>query len=80
LHQNGWFYKIAGSAAGAVLGFIIANIPGAIGGLVAGNRLGAIRDNHGKSVYEVYQGLDPETRNHILTQLAAKVLSGAFAS
>jgi hypothetical protein len=69
-----------GSAAGAVLGFIIANIPGAIGGFVAGNRLGAIRDTHGKSVYEVYQGLDPETRSYILTQLAAKVLSGAFAS
>lgn len=63
-----------------MLGFIIANVPGAIGGFVAGNRLGAVRDAHGKSVYEVFQGLDPETRNNILTQLAAKVLAGAFAS
>jgi len=61
------------------LGFIIANIPGAIGGFVAGNRLGAIRDNHGKSVYEVFQTLDPETRSNILARLAQKILSQTFA-
>jgi hypothetical protein len=60
------------------LGFIIANIPGAIGGFVAGNRLGAIRDNHGKSVYEVFQTLDPETRSNILARLAQKILSQTF--
>jgi len=60
------------------LGFIIANIPGAIGGFVAGNRLGAIRDNHGKSVYEVFQTLDPDTRNGILAKLAQRILSQTF--
>ena len=60
------------------MGFIIANIPGAIGGFVAGNRLGAIRDNHGKSVYEVFQTLDPETRSNILARLAQKILSQTF--
>ena len=77
--ETGWFYKVAGSASGAVLGFIIANIPGAIAGFVAGNRLGAIRDNHGKSVYEVFQGLDPETRNSILAKLAQSILSQTLA-
>jgi hypothetical protein len=67
-----------GSVSGAILGFIIADIPGAIGGLVAGNRLGAIRDNHGKSVYEVFQGLDPETRSSILAKLAQRILAQAF--
>jgi hypothetical protein len=76
--RHGWMYQITGSAAGAVLGFIIANIPGAIGGFVAGNRLGAIRDNHGKSVYEVFQGLDPETRNGIIAKLAQKILTQTF--
>ena len=76
--QPRWFYTVAGTAAGAVLGFIIANIPGAIAGLVAGNRLGAIRDNHGKSVYDVFQSLDPETRNSILAQLAQKILAQTF--
>jgi hypothetical protein len=76
--QTGWFYTVAGSAAGAVLGFIIANIPGAIGGLVAGNRLGAIRDSHGKSVYEVFQELDPEIRSGILAKLAQRIIAQTF--
>jgi diphthamide biosynthesis protein 4 len=45
---------------------------------VAGNRLGAIRDNHGKSVYEVFQGLDAETRSNILARLAQKILTQTF--
>jgi hypothetical protein len=39
--------------SGAGLGFIIANIPGALMGGYAGNRLGAIRDAKGKSVMAV---------------------------
>jgi hypothetical protein len=63
-----------------VLGFIVANIPGAIGGFVAGNRLGAVRDNHGKSVYEVFQGLDADTRSAILARLAQKILAQTFSA
>lgn len=58
-----------------MLGFIIANIPGAIVGLVAGNYLGAIRDSRGKSVYEVFQELDPEVRSTILAKLAQRILA-----
>jgi len=42
---------------------------------VAGNRLGAVRDNHGKSVYEVFQSLDGDTRSAILARLAQKILA-----
>ncbi len=44
-----------GGASGGVLGFIVANVPGALAGAVAGNRLGAVRDARGKSVYAVFQ-------------------------
>ena len=37
------------------MGFIVANMPGAVAGAVAGNRLGAVRDAKGKSVYEVFK-------------------------
>lgn len=39
------------------MGYIIGNIPGAVAGGVAGNRVGAIRDAKGKSVGEVFMGL-----------------------
>ena len=51
----GHFWSIMGLMSGATLGFIFANVPGAIGGAVAGNRFGAIRDKRGKSVYTVFQ-------------------------
>ena len=43
-----------GAICGAGLGFIIANIPGLLVGVLAGNRLGAIRDAKGKSVAAVF--------------------------
>ncbi|EFY88630.1 DNAJ domain containing protein [Metarhizium acridum CQMa 102] len=48
------FWSLIGGLSGAALGFIIANFPGMLAGAVAGNRLGAVRDAKGKSVYEVY--------------------------
>lgn len=63
-----------GSASGAGLGFIVGNIPGAIGGAVLGNRLGLIRDRKGKSVGEVFVGLGASQRAEVLKALAAKVL------
>ncbi|KAF3277734.1 hypothetical protein TWF970_004987 [Orbilia oligospora] len=61
---TGRFYGIMGGVSGAALGFIVANFPGMLGeantfvaGAVAGNRLGAVRDAKGKSVYEVFQEL-----------------------
>ena len=49
------FWSVVGSLSGATMGFIVANFPGAVAGGVAGNRLGAVRDAKGKSVYQVFQ-------------------------
>lgn len=72
---TGKFWGMAGGVSGGVLGFILANFPGLMAGAVAGNRLGAIRDAKGKSVYEVFQALPQSERATLLTQLAAKVFS-----
>lgn len=72
---TGKFWGMAGGASGAVLGFIIANFPGLMAGAVAGNRLGAVRDARGKSVYQVFQELPQADRATLLTQLAAKIFS-----
>lgn len=69
-----WF----GAASGAGLGFIIANIPGALVGGVAGNRLGAIRDAKGKSVAAVFGDLGANQKAEILRALAFKVLGSAL--
>ncbi|CAD0110676.1 unnamed protein product [Aureobasidium uvarum] len=50
---TGRFWSMIGAVSGGAMGFIIANVPGAIAGTVAGNRLGAVRDNRGKSVYSL---------------------------
>ena len=52
---TGKFWSVVGGLSGGAMGFIIANFPGAIAGAVAGNRLGAVRDARGKSVYSVFQ-------------------------
>ncbi|KAL7629612.1 hypothetical protein AAE478_001134 [Parahypoxylon ruwenzoriense] len=71
------FWSILGAASGSVLGFIVANMPGAVAGAVAGNRLGAVRDAKGKSVYAVFQDLPQDDRARLLTQLATRVFSHA---
>jgi curved DNA-binding protein CbpA len=67
------FWSIVGGVSGGALGFIIANFPGALAGAVAGNRLGAIRDAKGKSVYEVFEELPQADRARLLSELAVKV-------
>ena len=49
------FWSMVGGLSGGAMGFIVANFPGAVAGAVAGNRLGAVRDARGKSVYSVFQ-------------------------
>ncbi|KAI1383524.1 DnaJ-domain-containing protein [Hypoxylon trugodes] len=71
------FWSILGAASGSVIGFIVANMPGAVAGAVAGNRLGAIRDTKGKSVYAVFQDLPQDDRARLLAQLATRVFSHA---
>lgn len=74
VHRVAPIWKWVGSASGAGLGFILANVPGAIGGAVLGNRLGAIRDAKGKSVVQVFGGLGANQRAEVLKALAVKVL------
>ncbi|KAK0748332.1 hypothetical protein B0T21DRAFT_20779 [Apiosordaria backusii] len=77
-HNNrptGKFWGTLGGISGGALGFIMANVSGMVAGAVAGNRLGAVRDAKGKSVYAVFQELPQADRARLLSQLAAKVLS-----
>ncbi|CAK7208358.1 hypothetical protein SBRCBS47491_000065 [Sporothrix bragantina] len=74
---TGKFWGFLGGISGGALGFIVANVPGMVAGAVAGNRLGAIRDAKGKSVYSVYQELPPDDRSRLLGQLAVRVFSHA---
>ena len=61
------------------MGFIVANFPGAVAGAVAGNRLGAVRDARGKSVYQVFQDLPGEDKRKFLSEMAAKVFATAVS-
>jgi len=54
---TGLFWSVVGGLSGGAMGFIVANFPGMVAGAVAGNRLGAVRDAKGKSVYQVFQDL-----------------------
>jgi curved DNA-binding protein CbpA len=74
------FWSVLGGVSGATMGFIVANVPGLVAGAVAGNRLGAIRDARGKSVYAVFNELPQGDKARLLSQLAAKVFSHAVGS
>jgi len=78
-HPTGKFWSIVGAVSGGAMGFIVANAPGAIAGAVAGNRLGAVRDTRGKSVYSVYQELDQPAKMRLLGDLAQKVFAHAIS-
>ncbi|KAK4237552.1 DnaJ domain-containing protein [Achaetomium macrosporum] len=77
---TGKFWSVLGGISGGALGFIVANVPGLVAGAVAGNRLGAVRDARGKSVYAVFQELPQGDRARLLSQLAARVLSHAVGA
>ncbi|KAG4433384.1 hypothetical protein IFR05_011144 [Cadophora sp. M221] len=74
---TGKFWSVVGGLSGAAMGFIVANFGGMVAGAVAGNRLGAVRDAKGKSVYAVFQELPQDAKGKLLSQLAAKVFSHA---
>ncbi|KAI5811473.1 dnaJ chaperone-like protein [Peziza echinospora] len=77
---TGRFYGVLGGISGAALGFIVGNVPGALAGAVAGNRLGAVRDAKGKSVYDVFQQLPQGDKAKILADLATKILSHTLSA
>lgn len=63
-HVRPW-WSWAGGAAGATIGYIVANVPGAVAGGFAGNRLGAIRDAKGRSVASVFSGLESSKKAEV---------------
>ena len=73
------FWTIVGGVSGAALGFIVGNFVGAVTGGVAGSKAGGIRDAKGKSVYEVFQTLEQGQKARLLSELAAKLFSGAIS-
>ncbi|KAJ1970020.1 hypothetical protein H4R34_006110 [Dimargaris verticillata] len=73
-----WFWTPIGYLSGGFLGFIIANLPGAVAGAFAGGKLGGIRDSKGKSVYEVFSGLQRSQKYAILQALLMQVLAGNY--
>ncbi|KAL8849263.1 MAG: hypothetical protein Q9221_005733 [Calogaya cf. arnoldii] len=77
---TGKFWSLVGGLSGGAMGFIVANFPGALAGAVAGNRLGAVRDARGKSVYSVFQELPQGDKAKLLSELAAKVFAHAIGS
>ncbi|KIV94249.1 hypothetical protein PV10_02033 [Exophiala mesophila] len=76
---NKKFWSIVGGISGAAMGFILGDMVGAIPGYFIGSKAGAIRDAKGKSVYAVFQSLPQSQRARVLSELAAKVLSGAVS-
>ncbi|KAJ5723025.1 hypothetical protein N7488_001060 [Penicillium malachiteum] len=75
---NSRFWAVVGGVSGGALGFIVGNFAGALAGAVAGNRLGAVRDAKGKSVYEVFLDLPQQDRTRLLSELAAKVFQSTM--
>ncbi|KAI8909811.1 DnaJ domain-containing protein [Gorgonomyces haynaldii] len=72
-----YWYQPLGTAAGAMLGFIVLNLPGALIGGYYGNRAGKVRDLKGKSVYDAFMKLSSERRQEIIGSLAKKFLGQA---
>lgn len=77
---TGKFWSIVGGLSGGAMGFIVANFPGMVAGAVAGNRLGAVRDAKGKSVYAVFQEMPQADKARLLSGLAAKVFANVVGS
>ncbi|KAJ2887712.1 hypothetical protein GGI21_006834, partial [Coemansia aciculifera] len=51
------WWSTVGMVSGATMGFIVANLPGAVVGGFAGKKIGSIRDTTGKPVYESFKEL-----------------------
>ena len=62
-HAPWWAWL--GAICGAGIGFIIANLPGLLVGMYAGNKLGAIRDAKGKSVAAVFTQLGGDQKAQV---------------
>ncbi|KAJ1819064.1 hypothetical protein IWW57_005623 [Coemansia sp. S610] len=72
------WWSTLGMVSGAAMGFIVANVPGAVVGGYAGKKLGAVRDATGRPVYESFKELPHARKLQVLTALAAHVLGPGF--
>ncbi|KAI9469228.1 hypothetical protein LPJ78_002597 [Coemansia sp. RSA 989] len=70
----GWFWSWLGLLGGGILGFIVANLPGAFVGGFAGRQLGSVRDHTGKPVYDSFKELPHSRKVQVLSAIAAQVL------
>ncbi|KAI8325474.1 DnaJ-domain-containing protein [Martensiomyces pterosporus] len=73
---SGSWWSMLGMSSGAVLGFIVGNLPGAVAGGYAGRKLGSIRDKTGRPVYETFQSLPHARKLQILAAIAAQLMAG----
>jgi curved DNA-binding protein CbpA len=64
-------WRWVGAASGAGLGFILLNIPGALGGAFVGSYMGKIRDAKGRSVGSVFMSLNQGQRAEVLVSIAS---------
>ncbi|KAJ1729883.1 hypothetical protein LPJ61_003308 [Coemansia biformis] len=69
------WWSTLGLLGGATLGFVVANVPGAVVGGLAGKGLGAVRDRTGRPAYHVFKDLPHARKAQVLATLAAQVLS-----
>jgi curved DNA-binding protein CbpA len=74
-----YFYQPLGTAAGAMLGFIFLNIPGALIGGYYGNRMGKVRDMKGTSVYDAFAKMSQEKRTEVLGSFAKKFIQTSIS-
>ena len=73
---NGWGpYRCLGTASGAALGWIVASGPGAVAGAAIGGSLGAVRDQTGVDVNQVYQRLDPAIQGMVVSRFISQTFS-----
>ncbi|TPX37970.1 hypothetical protein SmJEL517_g00252 [Synchytrium microbalum] len=72
-------YGTLGAVSGAILGFITANMVGAVAGFAAGGALGKVRDAKGVSVYDAFTKLSSPQRRQILERIATQILGVAMS-
>ncbi|KAJ3343510.1 hypothetical protein HDU93_008169 [Gonapodya sp. JEL0774] len=69
-------FTTVGGVSGAGIGFIVANVPGAIVGGVVGGALGMIRDRKGMSLLDSFNQLPTETRQEIIKVISGIIMGG----
>ncbi|KAF9514186.1 hypothetical protein BS47DRAFT_1343277, partial [Hydnum rufescens UP504] len=77
-HVSWWSY--IGALSGASLGFILANIPGAVAGGLTGSWLGAVRDAKGKPVMTVLRGSRAARKHRCILKAIALKVFGSLGS